>query len=95
MATLLGRREHGAPTISTGAGGREAVELLAPWSVVGANGSSGGPSLIWKLRGRRRKKGRMLHRTSIRDLTVAILDDDVDRLGSAVLDRLCYIENYN
>jgi hypothetical protein len=35
----------------------------------------------------------MLRRTSMRDLTTAILDGDVDRLGSAVLDRLCYIGN--
>jgi hypothetical protein len=69
------------------------VEVLTPWSVVGANGALGGPSLVWKLCGRRRmEKGRMLRHTSMRDPTAAILDDDVDRLGSAVLDRLCYIE---
>jgi hypothetical protein len=51
--------------------------------------------LLSKLRGRRRtEKGRMLRRTSMRDPTAAILDGDVDRLGSAVLNRLCYIGNF-
>jgi hypothetical protein len=63
--------------------------------VVGANGALGGPSLIWKLRGRRRtEKGRMLRRTSMRDPMAAILDGDVNRLGSVILNRLCYIGNF-
>jgi hypothetical protein len=89
----LGRSRHGAPTISTGAGEgvrRWSCWHRAPWwELMELYGG-----LLSKLHGRRRtEKGRMLRRTSMRDPTAAILDGDVNRLESAVLNRLCYIGN--